>query len=576
VGEVLRILVLRRWVFFIPFCLATTAAFIASQYVPRAYEAETVFEQANDPVSVDLPPELKITTFDYFLATLREDVRSNEVMGPVVDELGLTKNLPRKPDGTLTAEGLAAREKIGRSLASRVWVHCRRKTGFRYVIRLRYTGADPEVMNRLLNLMKEGYIRLVRRRVTEKLIDAQQWYAARAQEKRAVLDEIDKKLITLKIAHPGVDPTNAEAIAFQLASLRSQLAELQRTRARLGSEMASRKEFLAKARGQSSAETKDDHHRFPVLSAEAARLEAAIAACETRITDLKTIRGMTNLHPEIIDERKLQERYRRELQAELESSAVSQPGDPAIAAVKSFVAGPVQGVWLPAYAKVEMELASLVEQQEQVAEESERVESRVGEFVRLQGKVADCRQETGRIQEEYERAWREYETYQGLVDKCNQSLAVASEDRGIIFTNVTPPEGSAVPISPLAKTVLLLSLLAGLATGTVFVVIAELFDRRFRTSSQVAQALGVPILENIDEIVTAADRRGRFLRRAVFSPAIACLLLGIMGISGGLSYLSLHNPTTFERIMSLPKSAWASIAESTDESRARSADHEGI
>ena len=574
-GEVLRILVLRRWVFFIPFCLATTAAFIASQYVPRAYEAETVFEQANDPVSVDLPPELKITTFDYFLATLREDVRSNEVMGPVVDELGLTKDLPRNPDGTLTAEGVAAREKIGKSLASRVWVHSRRKTNFRYIISLRYTGAEPKVMNRLLNLMKEGYIRLVRQRVTEKLVDARQWYAARGQEKRVVLDKIDRQLIASQTAHPQVDPTNAQAIAFQLTSLRSQLAQLQRTRSRLESEIASREEFLAEARALSSTERGDDHPRLPVVSAEAARLEAAVAACETRITDLKTIRGMTDLHPDIIDERKLQERYRRELRAELETSAASPSQGAVVASVSSF-AGPVQGPWLPAYAQVEMELASLVEQHEQVAEETARLEDRVAQFLRLQGGVADRRQEIGRIQEQYEQAHHNYERYQELVGKCDQALAVASENRGIIFTDVTPPEGSAVPISPLAKTVLLLSLLAGLASGTVFVVIAELFDRRFRTSSQVARALGVPILESIDEIVTAADRRGRFLRRAVFGPAITCLLLGMVGVSGGLSYLSLHNPTTFERIMSLPKSARALIADSTDERRAQGADHEGI
>jgi hypothetical protein len=103
------------------------------------------------------------------------------------------------------------------------------------------------------------------------------------------------------------------------------------------------------------------------------------------------------------------------------------------------------------------------------------------------------------------------------------------------------------------------------ATGTLFVVIAELFDRRFRTLAQATRALGLPILECIDEIVTPPERRRRFLRRAVLVPAVTILLVGVVGVSGGLSYLSLNRPETYQRVMRVPRSAWAHVAGSTDQ-----------
>ncbi|MCP4251198.1 MAG: hypothetical protein GY778_29530, partial [bacterium] len=216
IAEVLRVLILRRWVLFIPFCLATTAAFIASHYVPRTFEASTTFEQANDAVSVNLPPGLLIAKYEFFRSTLVEDMRSDEVMGPIVEDLGLARDLPREPDGTLTEEGLEQRAGIGRGLATGVEVVSWKKAPFRHVIRLHYTGADPEVMVRLLKQMKEGYIGLVRRKVADKLRDARDWYTTRVVDKRTVLEEIDRQVTALQIAHPGIDPSNPESIAFQL------------------------------------------------------------------------------------------------------------------------------------------------------------------------------------------------------------------------------------------------------------------------------------------------------------------------------------------------------------------------
>ncbi len=563
VGELLRILMLRRWVFFVPFCLATTAAFVSSHYIPRLYEARTTFEQTNDPVSVELPPTLVTSSYTYFLTTLEQDIKSPEVMYPVLQALGLFDSVPaagesdggaREPAAGRTDPREAMAKKVGAQVAVSAW----RKSNYHNVIELSYTGPSAEIMTKLLNGMKEGYKRLVRQRVAERLAGARQWYAQQADERRRALEKVDQEVMAIRVRHPGVDPANPDSIALELSSLQAALAEQRRAHSRLQSQIASREEFLANAKAMSSASPSAAEP--PVgLSPTALALRQSIQDGEARIAELKIKRGMTELHPEIVEERQFLKRYHQALEAEL--AACQQM--PAFEGSPLALVGPQlepPSPWTPVVAQVEMDLASLVEQRDLTAEEITKLEQRVGEYVAMQGDVFAKRQEFSRMEEELARAREDYETYQRLVDQCHQALTVENENRGILFTDIVPAEESPIPVSPLAKTVILLSLLAGLVTGAVFVIMAELFDRRFRTAAQVTRALGLPILECVSEIVTAAHRRSGFIRRAVLVPTAAVILAGMVLLSGGASFLSLNHPESYRKIMAVPKSAWAQVA----------------
>ena len=434
--ELLRILMLRRWLFFVPFCLATTVAFVASHYVPRTYEARATFEQANDPVSVNLPPTLVTSTFGYFLSTLEQDIKSDEVMGPIVEELGLfdppTGEL-RNPDGTLTAAGLEARERIGLSLASGVQVTAWQKSPYRNVIDLRYSGRDPVLKDKLLGMVKEGYKRLVRRKVAEKLEDARAWYAEQAQQQRAVVDDIDRQLTAVRMEYPDVDPASPFSIGMQVASLHNGLAELERARSRLAARITAREEFVATARKQPvPGEPAGSARPELALGPVAERLQAGIEASEAHVLELKITRGMTERHPDIVAERELQKRYARQLMAEAERQGTGLSVNRAVAAVEGLVSKPLHGLWRPVVAQAEMELASLAEERRQNAEQIQTTEQRLAELAQMQGRVFDRRQEFTRLEEELERASKDYDTYQGLVVQCDRGLTVENENRGIL------------------------------------------------------------------------------------------------------------------------------------------------
>ena len=101
----------------------------------------------------------------------------------------------------------------------------------------------------------------------------------------------------------------------------------------------------------------------------------------------------------------------------------------------------------------------------------------------------------------------------------------------------------------------MLALFAGVGAGVFFVVLAEIFDNVYRSSGRVARSLGLPMLESIDEIVTPQDRRHLFLRRVVLIPLVVVCFIGLTGLTGSMAYLSLEQPSTYQRIIKIPHAA---------------------
>jgi hypothetical protein len=116
------------------------------------------------------------------------------------------------------------------------------------------------------------------------------------------------------------------------------------------------------------------------------------------------------------------------------------------------------------------------------------------------------------------------------------------------------------PTHPKADIVLMVCLLLGTISGVCCVLLAEIFDQSFHTTKQATRALGLPVLESIDEIITAADRARLFRRRVLFAPLMVFCLLSTALASNALAYLNLKRPHTYHRVIALPREVWAKVA----------------
>ena len=558
VSEAIRILGLRRWHFLIPLCLGTVLATTASLFLPRLYTASTMFERVDDEVLQKLPRRGNTGAFQPFRETLKRDAKSPEVMGMAVRALGLTENLPKNPDGTLTAEGKQQLRQIGARLASCVSVGFLKNSDHKDLVRMVYTGPDPDIGASLLDAMREAYISHTQGRITRKFQENKTYFEDEAAERRKIVDAIDLRKVQRELDSPTIDPTKPDMIFIKLTSLDNEQRELARKQELIQSKLLKTKQYVESIVNTASIppDTGVALGFGPILKSPRVRqIEAEIGKIDAQVEKLKITRQMTDLHPEIVHLRELRQRYVQLLAAEQGSEAVVPNRELTLENVDA----PQQSmgdIWRAEKLRAEMDIVALKDELERVGGALRMVDNDIAALEQARGNVPQARRAYRKLQEELKQAEQDYSFYSQATQEYVRLLEVDEDQRGIRFIELGPAVAQTRPISPKSKSILILSLLIGIGAGVALVLLAELFDRSYHTGKQVVQSLGLNLLESVDEIITSKDRARRFRRRFIYAPTVTAALLGAMGVSTMMAYLSLERPHTYERLMQQPRNIW--------------------
>ncbi len=566
--EALGVLSVRRWFFFVPFCLAASAIFLGSLRLPRSYTASTRFERRDDPVFMNIPKTVGTGSFAYFRQTLERDITAPEYMAEVVENLGFAKDLPRDRDGNLTPQGRYHRDAIGRGLAAHITIFTSEQRDDMDLVRVNYTGSDPEIGKRLVDEVKNTYIRRTQRRIREHLESQERWYAARMEEASQRAAQAKRRLGQLELDHPYPDLTDPSAISRNTEDTNRERRELMLRRNALRIQLSAEQQLLAtqppavpvpdETSPRPQAPQKTRKPTVPALppSAEAKRLSRRLVEIEETTDELRTKRGMTSEHPDIQELQTEYSRVTRRLQAQIEADrkllaaiTLEESGNhnatPAQPVYKP--AAPAWDSWRPERARISMAIQSLQKQIEELDTSLEINQQRMGELDAAKKGLFNNQEVFAAARNELSLAGREVSGYQEALNRIKPLLKANDMGRAVRFREEQPARGSRVPVSPKAKTIVLAALFAGLCAGVAFTILAELVDHVFRASNQVARSLGLTILETIDVIVTTADRRRRLVHRIVLTPIIIAFGLGTVGMTGAAAYFSIQSPARYEQ-----------------------------
>jgi len=132
---------------------------------------------------------------------------------------------------------------------------------------------------------------------------------------------------------------------------------------------------------------------------------------------------------------------------------------------------------------------------------------RVARIEQSQALASAQREAYLKLKEKAARANEELTSWQQNIGPVKHILAVECGHHGMQFATVRDAFDSTRPSSPDPKIVGGLCLAIGAAFGIVVVLLAELLDRSFRTARGISSTLGLPVIESIDEILTAAARK---------------------------------------------------------------------
>jgi len=549
--SVLGVLTLHRWAFLVPFCLVTSAAFIVSLDYPRSYSASTSFERRNDPVLFDLPLSAGAhASFDYFRSTMHADLTSVNTMNEVVDNLGLTRNFSRDVAGAFTPDSLRQRTALSRSLGGSISVIRTSPSNQIDILHIAYKGPDPLIGKRLVEEVKKVYIRRTMAWM-QQFLERQKDYFVR--ESAGAMEELQlaqRELSRYLLEHPYANLTDPALIATRLTQLESEKREMLLRKREYDAERESERQQLAALGPQPVALRRDSTEpSAPALSPAAVRLRTQYDELQKEIHLLRTTRGMTDQHPRI---RELLTRS-EQLQADFDHRQDSVEPAP-MSLADSSLEGPYSA-WHSERARVQ---ARLDAQEAKIAEidiSLATVENGLSEVLRAKEGVFDNQDEFTELNSRVSKAKLRHGNLENVLLAVEPAINALSHDRLMQFIEGQPARGSSIPVSPKANTVVLLALLAGVAAGAIVVILAEVLDHVYRSSGQVVRHLGLPILEAIDEIVTAQDRRRLLVRRVVIVPMVVLVLVGTVGVSGLLAYVSIERPWTYQRLTQYPRAA---------------------
>lgn len=556
--DVLRIGTVHRWAFFVPFCLATSAAFVLSLYYPRTYSASTTFERRSDPVILNLPLSPGAASFNYFRSTIERDVTSVANVADAVERMEAGKSLERDAEGQLTSAGLKQRNQIAGGLASTLRASRSSPSDQIDIVTLTYTGDDPKIGRSLVEQVKKSYTARTMVWLKEFLEDQRDYLLQQTAEALDELQAAQREETALRLQHPHVDPTDPGGLVIRLSQLEIEKRELQSRKRDQETELTALQQMLATLESTDAPSTDDlaeELSRTDLSHPHAARLLAQIDSIDKEIARLRTSRGMTDEHPDI---KQLFE-DRRRIEAELTSAPASDsepaaggaPGrtDPRAATAAHPAA------WSAERRRLELQISAAESKLSDLAFNIQANETAIGELREARRDVFDDQEVFATVIGKVSRARTRHSQLESAVAALEPAITAAEQGRLIHFSDTAAARGGAVPVRPTTNSIIFVALAAGAVLGAIFVILAEVFDHVYRSSGQVARSLGVPILEAIDEIITAADRRKRLVRRLVFAPLVASMFAGVTLGAGALAYLSLQQPWTYERIRGWPSAA---------------------
>jgi uncharacterized protein involved in exopolysaccharide biosynthesis len=563
-NNVLRLLFLHRWAFFVPCCTAATIVFVLSLSYPRTYMATTSFERRDDPIMLNLNLSEGTGSWSYFRSTMVQDITSPEVMSEAVENMGLTQDLERDADGALTAQALRRRDSLARSLGSTISVGWKMPSPHIDIMTLTYTGPDPQLGKQLVDAVKKAYIRRAMGWIQAFLEDQQVFFNREAEGAFKEWGEAKQRMTELLLDNPYVDAANPSAITTELAQRETQQRNLRLRRSEYEAERIAQRQLLAAGTpaeepdGHAAANLGDQVDVETPLSAEATHLREEIVAVEEQIDSLKTSRGMRDEHPEIKEllakRNWLEERFARQRDVDRRFAQANR-GVMSEASTQKVIRTLEEQQRSAERVRSQVLMDATDAKIKEIDLEMRDNEAVIAQLSQAQKTFHEFQKTHAALTEHIASAKSKYKLNEGTLRSLDPALNAIRQGKLLKFFEEQPARGSAVPISPKTTTVFLLAVMAGIGAGALFVILAEVFDHVLRSTSHVSRSLGVPILETIDEIVTTRDRRRNLIRHVVFAPVLVAIGFCVTTGTASLAYLSIERPSSYKRILAVPEKA---------------------
>jgi uncharacterized protein involved in exopolysaccharide biosynthesis len=408
-------------------------------------------------------------------------------------------------------------------------------------VRVSFTGENAQVARLVVNNMITNYINRTRKEMDKRLHQSESFFQNEVNRSRSKIEELEDRKLTFEIQQSELLPDSPNNLQSTLSDAQLLFGEANEKRdaARL-KVIALRKALAATPQTTPSYTIK----RNPELL----RMEMKLTEQQEILAKYVNIYKMTARHPDLVD-------LTRQIN-EIRVDIVSTP--PEVISEKKFSEN-------PKHAEIELMLTQATVTMEALTNQTASLTRKLAVMNHSAKQLFPVRAEYNKMEREIEQGLRELAFWEGNLNRVKISLTAEDGERGIQLNFIKPCGELKRPVSPDMLHVLMAAIGMGLMSGAVSVLFAHRTNESFRSGEDLSEAMGVPLIGSVSEIISKQQRRLQKIRRYVIYPMNIAGMSAVLLVLTGMLYFNLKRPETFDQITKHPGQFISSKLQSTGE-----------
>lgn len=526
--EIWRVVRDRRWLFILPACIVASIAFLCSLMIPRLYDGGAIVKSEHDPVFSIVNASVWAQPFAEIKDRMQHEIKDPVLIEAALSDCGRLQKLDHFPDGTLTPEGKQQRDHLIASIANGLSTKTISESDNERIVQITMRHPDRRLIPDVVRAIRNRYIPRATEMAVQVLEDVQAFLRSEADKSRDRIAQLNQQIIELELKYPGINPDQPDRLDAEQTKLVIEKVDSERELQDLRIYQTDLKNSLAMLSRQD--DTPPAAQQVP--NPRRAELLDEIQRLREQIQQGLTQKGMTNEHPTIVAAREQLDLRQKEFD---ETPAMITDAYSAESEVSR------QGALDETRRQVSKLGARIEAKETRLA----AVVARLAEIDQVRARAMEHRQTYHKARAELLRIKEDLKQWQEQIAPVSQVLYLDNKNRSVRFSAIQDSWVSSTPVTPKTSLVMLVCLGIGAVIGVLAVLIAELLDHSYRTAKQLTTSLGLPVIESIDEILTAATLKRRMVRKVVVMPIAATLAFTAATSSGLLAYMSLTNPAKY-------------------------------
>lgn len=545
--DILRIVFRRRRLFLLGASLFMIVALVAAHYMPVKYTGIAKFTRRVDPASEGLKTS-QAESFETRKLMLQNDLAGYKAVEKVVEDLKLTRNLPRTPEGRLTLKSEQDKQEMVREMMKRIKVAWEVSSPNIDLIAVSCEHSDPDLARDVPNSLVHNYIAWVSDQIVQRLRDSEEFLKDQRARLQEQCNTANSEKIKFELENAGAMPASVGALDEQITRLTSEIDVLRRQRDLAETKLS---RFMTMAAGVPPASSPatgaaTEPASQPIQwvkgpNPEIDRLHNQLRDANEVLKAMTKVRGMREEHPEV--------KAQRRLIAQIEERLKETPAE----IVKETVYGPIPGgPERVGRIDLSVEIAAAQSEKEITGNELQRLEARLTENQELQKNFGPVLLKYNELVKKLQDKEVELKGWDTRYTEIQMALAAESAKKRTQHESVLAAQEQVKPSSPSLLMVLGFALGGGLAFGAGLVFLSNVMDRSITTTEEAIKLLHAPVHGVIGEVITARQRTWRSFRKWIVTPIVSAAV-GVTIAAAMLSVvLWLDRPDQFKEYRKAP------------------------